>query len=91
MRHNRHVTEVVVIRTRRGRDGRDYPAEMPTPVAWRWEVIRLTHELHCEQGLSERATQARLLQLGYHRSKTSIHNDLERPMPTCSRCREPSG
>jgi hypothetical protein len=84
---NGHVTSAWVIQVRRGRDGKDYPATMPPPPAWRYEAIRLTHWLHCEIGLSERATASALLEYGYKRSKTSVHNDLERAMPTCPVCR----
>jgi hypothetical protein len=88
---NDHVSEVVIIRTRRGKDGRDYLVPMPPPLAWRWEVVRLTHQLAHEQGLSEAATRRELLRRGYRRSSGTVHNDLERPMPTCARCRAAGG
>jgi hypothetical protein len=81
------VSEVVVIQTRRGRDGKDYPATLPLPRAWRWQVIELTHQLAHEQGLSEAATRRELLARGYRRSAGSVHYDLTRRMPTCARCR----
>jgi hypothetical protein len=62
---------------------------MPPDPAWRWRAIQLTHWLHCEKGLSERSTARALLEYGYRRSKTSVHNDLERPIRTCPVCREP--
>ncbi len=77
----------MIIRTRRGRDGKDYPVTMPPPRAWRWEVITLTHQLAHEQGLSERQTQAELLARGYRRSAGSIHYNLTRPMRSCQVCR----
>jgi hypothetical protein len=75
---------------RPGRDHKLYPCQMPPPLAWRWQVVRLTHELAHGQGLTERATQAALAERGYRRSAGTIHADLERLMPTCARCREAS-
>jgi hypothetical protein len=80
-----HVSEIMIIPVRRGKDGRDYPVQMPPPKAWRYEVIKLTHELAHSQGLSERATQAELLRRGYRRSAGTVHYDLTRPM--CEHCR----
>ena len=77
-----------MITVRRGRDGKDYPAVMPPPPAWRWEVVTLTHQLAHEQGLSEAATRRELLARGYRRSAGTVHYDLTRPMPTCAVCRD---
>jgi hypothetical protein len=85
------VDALVVIRTRRGKDGRDYPVEMPTPVEWRWRAIVLTHELVHGQGLSIRQAQFELLRRGFRRARGSIAGDLERKMPTCPRCRVADG
>jgi hypothetical protein len=86
-----NVSEVVVISVRRGRDGKDYPVTMPPPKPWRYKVVVLTHQLAHEQGLSERATQRELLARGYRRSAGTVHYDLTRLMPSCSRCRAASG
>jgi hypothetical protein len=76
---------------RPGRDGKSYPAVMPPPKAWRYRVVVLTHALAHEAGLSEPATRRALLARGYSRSAGTIHNDLERLMPTCARCRAAAG
>ena len=68
-----------------------YPMDMPTPRAWRWAVVTLTHQLAHEQGMSQRAAQRELLARGYRRSLGTIHGDLTRPMPTCARCQEAGG
>ncbi len=78
----------MIIRVRRGRDGKDYPVPMPPTKAWRWEVVTLTHQLAHEQGLSEAVTRRELLARGYRRSAGTIHFDLTRCMPTCSVCSE---
>jgi hypothetical protein len=78
----------MVIQTRRGADGKDYPAQMPPPKAWRWQVVTLLHQLVHDQGMSERQAQRELLARGYRRSAGTVHADLTRQMPTCARCRE---
>jgi hypothetical protein len=81
-----------VAATQTGRDGKTYPAQMPPPRAWRYEVVVLTHELAHGQGLSERATQRELAARGYRRSSGSVHYDLSRPMVrTCPACRAAAG
>jgi hypothetical protein len=75
------------VNVQQGRDGKLYPAQMPPPAAWRWRVIKLTHALAHERGLSVRATQRELASRGYRRSLGSISYDLSRQMPTCSWCR----
>ena len=72
----RHVSDVVIIQTRRGRDGKDYPPDLPRPRAELNRIRWLTHRLHCEQGLSEAATRRELLQRGYRRSAGIVHRDL---------------
>jgi hypothetical protein len=80
---------VIVITTRRGRDGKDYPPVMPPPRAWRYQVVVATHELVHVQGLSQRAAQCELLRRGWRRSTGSIAYDLTRPMvATCQGCAE---
>jgi hypothetical protein len=83
--------QVIVISTRRGRDGRDYPVQMPPPKPWRWLVVTITHELAHVQGLSLRKTQAGLLARGYRRSRGIIAADLERRMPGCPVCQASDG
>ena len=80
----------MIIRVRQGRDGKDYPPVMPPPLAWRWQVVRLTHELAHGGGLSERATQRELLRRGYRRSSGTIHVDLTRRLPMCPVCQAAS-
>jgi hypothetical protein len=77
------------VRTKIGKDGKSYPAQMPPPRPWRWEVIKLTHHLAHEIGLSERLTVLALAERGYRRSAGSVHYDLTRLMPTCVRCCPP--
>jgi hypothetical protein len=77
------------VQTKIGADGKTYPAQMPPPPSWRWEVLRLTHRLAHEIGLSENLTRLALADRGYRRSSGSVHYDLTRPMPTCSRCCPP--
>jgi hypothetical protein len=86
-----HVSEIKIIETIRGKDGKRYPVGQPLPLAWGWEVVTLLHELVHDQRMSERQAQRELLARGYRRSTGSIHNDLERPMPGCARCQEAGG
>jgi hypothetical protein len=80
------VSDAVIIQVRRGKDGKDYPVPMPPDKRWRWQVIKLTHQLAHEQGLSEAAARRELLARGYRRSAGSIHYDLSRPVPGCPGC-----
>ena len=73
--------------TQRGADQKLYPAVMPPPKAWRYQVIMLTHQLCHGQGLSQRAAQRELADRGYRRSLGTICADLSRPM--CPACRGP--
>jgi hypothetical protein len=77
------------VQTRRDAEGKSCPAQMPPPRAWRWEVVALTHHLAHEVGLTERLTRLALAVRGYRRSTGSVHYDLTRPMPACSRCCPP--
>jgi hypothetical protein len=84
--HNSLVsTKIITVKV--GRDSKRYPSPMPTSREWRWQAVTLTHALAHEQQLSERATQRALLERGFRRSAGTIHNDLERRMPTCAVCR----
>ena len=73
----------------RGLDGKTYPAQMPPPKAWRWQVIMLTHQL-AHGGLTVRATQRELARRGYRRSLGTICYDLSRVMPGCNVCQAPA-
>jgi hypothetical protein len=70
------VNDVKIIEVRRGRDGKDYPAEMRRPRA---ELARLrvrVHELVCRDGLSIRQAQKTMLAEGDRRSLGRLHADL---------------
>jgi hypothetical protein len=70
--------------TRPGRDGKWYPiSRKPAELA---RIIGLEHALHCQEGLSRRKTQKRLLfRHGIRRSLGAISGDLARyECPECA-------
>ena len=85
----RPAADTVHVNTQRGADGKTYPAQMPPPKAWRWQVIILTHQL-AHGGLTVRATQRELARRGYRRSLGTICYDLSRVMPGCNVCQAPA-
>lgn len=75
-----------VIEVRRGRDGKLYPARMPTPAAERNRARWLAHNLVHRDHLSVRAAQRVMReQYGVRRSVGQIWNDLHRfECPVCA-------
>lgn len=79
------TTLAVVVR---GKDGKMYPAKRRTDAELD-RIVHETHRAHCTMGLSQRATAARLAELGIRRSAGAVARDLA--LYRCDRCREAGG
>lgn len=77
------TTLAVVVR---GKDGKHYPARRHTDAELD-RIVHETHRAHCRMGLSQRATAARLAELGIRRSAGAVARDLA--LYRCDVCRQP--
>lgn len=77
-------SHVSAAETRRGRDGKSYPAS-PLTREQRNRARRTAHALVCRDGLSIRAAQARMAEAGVRRSIGIIARDLaDYECPACA-------